>query len=76
MSIPSMQMLIAATSVLACVVGVEMGRGLGGREQRGGLEREDKVSSSSLFPFALFSLSSSPYPSPFSACYSGDVGLQ
>ena len=76
MSIPSMQMLIAATSVLACVVGVEMGRELGGREKRGELAREDKVSSSSLFPLALFSLSSSPYPSPFSPCYSGDVSLQ
>ena len=51
--------------VLACVAGVEMGRGLGGREKGGELEREDKVSSSSLFPFALFSLSSSPYPCPF-----------
>ena len=71
-----MQMLIAATSVLACVAGVEMGRGLGGREKRGELARKDKVSSSSLFPLALFSLSSSPYPSPFSACYSGDVRLQ
>ena len=66
MSIPSMQMLIAATSVLPCVAGVEMGRGLGGREKRGGLAREDKVSSSSLFrPLTLFSLSSSPYPPLF-----------
>ena len=63
--------------VLACVAsGAEMGRRLGGREKGGGLEREDKVSSSSLFPFALFSLSSSPYPSPFCACYSGYVRLQ
>ena len=63
--------------VLACVAsGAEMGRRLGGREKGGGLAREDKVSSSSLFPFALFSLSSSPSPSPFCACYSGYVRLQ
>lgn len=63
--------------VLAYVAsGAEIGRRLGGREKGGRLEREDKVSSSSLFPFALFSLSSSPYPSPFCACYSGYVRLQ
>ena len=46
-------MQIAATSVLACVAGAEMGRRLGGREKGGGLESEDKVISPSLFPFAL-----------------------
>ena len=69
-------MQIAATSVLACVAGAEMGRRLGGREKGGGLESEDKVISPSLFPFALFSLSSSPYHFPFYACYSGYVRLQ
>ena len=63
MSIPSMQMLITATSVLACVVGVEMGRGLVGREKRGELAREDKVLAPLPFSLWLFSHSRPP-PTP------------
>ena len=59
-------MQIAATSVLACVAGAEMGRRLGGREKGGGLESEDKVINLPFpFPFCAFLTLFLPLPLAF-----------